>query len=49
VQDKDLLSLHFTATIQNESIEEVLNLLAESIDITYKQEGSLITICKKRI
>jgi ferric-dicitrate binding protein FerR (iron transport regulator) len=49
VKDKDLLSLHFTATIQNESIEEVLDLLSESIDITYKQEGNLITIHKKRI
>ncbi|MFN8206552.1 MAG: FecR domain-containing protein [Bacteroidales bacterium] len=49
VPDTDLLSLHFTATIQNESIEQVLDLLSESIDITYKRDGNLITIRKKRI
>jgi transmembrane sensor len=49
VQEKDLLSLHFTATIQNESISEVMDLLSESIDIIYIKEGNQITIRKKRI
>jgi transmembrane sensor len=48
VPDKDLLTLHYTATIKAESIEQVLNLLQETSELDYSRKGDLITIRKRK-
>src|SRR5690606_31473188 len=46
VRDKDILDYHYDGTIKNETIIEVLNLLKETLPITYIIEGQNLIISK---
>lgn len=48
VQDSEILKLHFTATIRNESLDQVMGLLGESIEIKYTKNGNIISLSKSK-
>ena len=47
VADKSILNEHFTGTIKNETILELLNIIQHTHPIRYKLEGQKIIIQKK--
>jgi len=47
VTDKSLLKWHYTGTIKNESILEIMNIIQHTHPIQYKIDGQKIIISKK--
>jgi len=48
VRDSSLLSIHYTATITDEPLEEILTLLSHTIDITYDIEPAKVVINREK-
>jgi len=47
VEDKDILAYHYSGTIKNETVLELLDIIKHTLPIRYEIEGQTINILKK--